>query len=54
MADNSHYGLAAFVWSRDIGQALRTAHNVEAGWVQIHQGIGQLLGQSNGGVNKVV
>ena len=52
MANNSHYGLAAFVWSRDIGQALRTAHNVEAGWVQINQGIGQLLGQSYGGVKQ--
>jgi len=52
MANNSHYGLAAFVWSRDIGQALRTAHNVEAGWVQINQGIGQLPGQSYGGVKQ--
>lgn len=52
MANNSHYGLAAFVWSRDIGQALRTAHNVEAGWVQVNQGIGQILGQSYGGVKQ--
>ena len=52
MANESHYGLAAFVWSRDIGQALRTAHNVEAGWVQVNQGIGQLPGQSYGGVKQ--
>lgn len=52
MANDSHYGLAAFVWSRDIGQALRTAHNVEAGWVQVNQGIGQLPGQSYGGVKQ--
>ena len=31
------------VWSRDIGQALRAAHRVEAGWVQVNQGMGQVL-----------
>lgn len=52
MANDSHYGLAAFVWSRDIGCALRTAHAVEAGWVQVNQGAGQVLGQSYGGTKQ--
>ncbi len=52
MANDSHYGLAAFVWSRDIGCALRTAHAVQAGWVQVNQGAGQVLGQSYGGTKQ--
>ena len=50
MENDSHYGLAAFVCSGDIGQAQRTARRVEAGWVQVNQGVGQVLGQSYGGV----
>jgi len=49
MANNSHYGLAAYVWSHDIGRALRAAHAIEAGWVQVNQGLGQSPGHSYGG-----
>lgn len=49
MANDTHYGLAGFVWTKDIGAGLRTAHALEAGWVQVNQGGGQVLGQSFGG-----
>lgn len=49
MANDSHYGLAAFIWTHDISKALRTAHQIESGWVQINQGVGIVPGQSYGG-----
>lgn len=49
LANQTHYGLAAYVWTRDIGKALRTAHAIEAGWIQVNQGLGQLVGQPYGG-----
>jgi Aldehyde dehydrogenase family len=39
-----HYGLAAYVWSHDLGRVLRAAHATEAGWVQVNQGLGQSPG----------
>ena len=41
MANHSHYGLAAYVWTHDIGSGLRTAHAIESGWVPVNQGLGQ-------------
>ena len=52
MANNSHYGLAAYVWTHDIGRALRAAHSIEAGWVQVNQGLGQTPGHSYGGIKQ--
>jgi acyl-CoA reductase-like NAD-dependent aldehyde dehydrogenase len=49
MANDSHYGLAAYVWTHEIGTALRAAHAIEAGWVQVNQGLGQQPGHSYGG-----
>ncbi len=52
MANDSHYGLAAFVWTHDIGKGLRTAHAIESGWVQVNQGVGIVPGQSYGGLKQ--
>ena len=49
MANDSHYGLAAYVWSADLDEALSTANRIESGWVQVNQGGGQVVGQSYGG-----
>lgn len=49
MANDSHYGLAAYVWTADLTEALDTAHRIESGWVQVNQGGGQVVGQSYGG-----
>lgn len=50
MANDSHYGLAAFVFSRELNRALSMAHRIDSGWVQVNQGGGQLVGQSYGGM----
>jgi len=49
MANDSHYGLAAYIWTHDIGSGLRAAHAIESGWVQVNQGLGQVPGHSYGG-----
>jgi acyl-CoA reductase-like NAD-dependent aldehyde dehydrogenase len=49
MANDRHYGLAAYVWTHDIGSGLRAAHASESGWVQVNQGGGQAPGHSYGG-----
>jgi len=49
MANNSHYGLGAYIWSNNLTDALDTAHRIESGWIQVNQGGGQVIGQSYGG-----
>ena len=49
MANASHYGLAAYIWTHDIARGLRAAHAIESGFVQINQGKQQVSSQSYGG-----
>lgn len=50
LCNDSPYGLAAYVWTSDISVALGLANRIEAGWVQINRGLGQLPGLSYGGI----
>src|SRR4029453_18121439 len=52
MANDSTYGLAAYVWCHDLDWALSAASRIESGWVQVNQGGGQVVGQSYGGVKE--
>jgi acyl-CoA reductase-like NAD-dependent aldehyde dehydrogenase len=49
MANDSHYGLAGYVFSRNSSRAIRMAHELDSGWVQVNQGKGQIMGQPYGG-----
>lgn len=49
MANDTNYGLAGFIWSRDINKAIKMAHGIESGFIQINQAAGPLPGQSFGG-----
>lgn len=52
MANDTHYGLAAFVWSSDTGRAIRVAHSIDAGWVMVNGGGGQIQGHPYGGMKQ--
>ncbi len=51
-ANDSTYGLAGYVWSKDLATALRTAHRLEVGWVQVNRGGGQIPGMAYGGIKQ--
>ena len=52
MANETKYGLAAFIWTQDTAKAMRVARDIEAGWTLINGAGGQIAGQPYGGVKE--
>jgi acyl-CoA reductase-like NAD-dependent aldehyde dehydrogenase len=51
-ANDTHYGLAAYIFTNDIATALRGAERIDAGWLQINRAGGQIPGMSYGGAKQ--
>lgn len=51
-ANDTHYGLAAYIFTHDVTAALRAAERIDAGWLQINRAGGQIPGMSYGGVKQ--
>ncbi len=49
MANDTDYGLAGAIWTRDLNRALRFAERIQAGFVQVNQYIGPRAGLAYGG-----
>ncbi len=52
MANDTHYGLAAFVFCHDIDTVMRMSVALEAGWIRVNDGGGQIPGMSYGGIKQ--
>lgn len=52
MANDTHYGLAAFVFTHDVSTIMRMTRLIDAGWLQVNQGGGQIPGMSYGGIKQ--
>ena len=52
MANNTNYGLAATVWTRDLARALDAVQRLQAGFVQVNQNLVVQAGLSYGGTKQ--
>ncbi len=52
MANDTHYGLAAFIFTHDVSTIIRMTRAIDAGWIQVNQGGGQIPGMSYGGIKQ--
>ena len=51
-ANDTHYGLAGFVFTPDVSTIMRVTRRLDAGWLQVNQGGGQLPGMTYGGTKQ--
>jgi acyl-CoA reductase-like NAD-dependent aldehyde dehydrogenase len=49
-ANDTDYGLAAAIWTRDLGAALDLSHRLQAGFIQVNQYITPRATLSYGGL----
>ncbi len=52
MANDTHYGLAAFIFTPNLSTIIRMTRLIDAGWIQVNQGGGQIPGMSYGGTKQ--
>jgi len=50
MANDTHYGLAAYIWTTELGEAMRCSAAIDAGWIQVNNGNAPGAGISFGGM----
>ncbi|CAJ0779965.1 Phenylacetaldehyde dehydrogenase [Ralstonia psammae] len=51
-ANDTVYGLAAYVFTNDLTTALRATERIDAGWLQVNRAGGQIPGMSYGGAKQ--
>lgn len=52
LANDTDYGLSAFIWTRNTGKAILLAKEIKAGWIMINGGGGQVQGHPYGGMKE--
>ncbi|TEA76951.1 aldehyde dehydrogenase family protein [Allopusillimonas ginsengisoli] len=52
MANDTHYGLAAYIWTTQLGEAMRCSSAIDAGWIQVNSGTAPGAGISFGGMKE--
>lgn len=52
LANDTAYGLSAYIWTGDTAKGIKIANEVKAGWIMINGGGGQVQGQPYGGMKE--